>query len=116
MDEHHASGGGGSGGETGTGAGSAVLEQPADQTADGALRPTGSAMAMGATNLNGSAEIGWPGVVQGQPLGAVLVGLGSVRAEDIKVGGGKKGEASWVTVPVRLASGWACFRGGGGGR
>ncbi|KAK4689492.1 hypothetical protein P7C73_g613, partial [Tremellales sp. Uapishka_1] len=48
----------------------------------------------------GNAESKWPGVIQGTKLGAVLVSLGGVDKAKVTMGGGKKGEGSWVLVPI----------------
>lgn len=71
-----------------------------DQNASGAQMPSASANAMGATNVNANAEIGWPGMIDGEKLGAVVVGLQGIEKGRVTLGGGKKGEGSWVIVPV----------------
>lgn len=74
--------------------------RPLDQTAQGDQLPSASANAMGANNMNANAETGWPGVIQGDKLQAVVVPLNQIDKHKVKVSGGKRGEASWVTVPV----------------
>ena len=76
--------------------------RPLDQTAQGDQLPSASANAMGANNMNANAETGWPGVIQGDKLQAVVVPLNQIDKHKVKVSGGKRGEASWVTVPVGL--------------
>lgn len=71
-----------------------------DQTSRGEQLPSAAANAMGATNVNSSAEMGWPGQINGDRLGAVMVDLHGVEEGKVTLGGGKKGEGSWVLVPV----------------
>lgn len=71
-----------------------------DQTPQGdPLPPSGQANA-GEGGVGVNAETGWPGVVDGQKLGAVVVTLNQVDKHRVAISGGKRGEASWVTVPV----------------
>lgn len=46
-----------------------------------------------------NAEQGWPGVIHGQKLGAIVVSFHTVGVQGVMLGGGNK-EGSWVTVPV----------------
>ena len=78
----------------------AVDDRILDQTARGQMMPSAEANRVGATNLNGNAETGWPGVIKGEKLGAVVVDLKSVDPSKVVLGGGKKGEGSWVIVPI----------------
>ena len=81
----------------------AVEDKILDQNARGQQMPTAEANRVGATNLNANAETEWPGVVKGEKLGAVMVDLRSVDKSKVVLGGGKKGEGSWVIVPVSEA-------------
>lgn len=71
-----------------------------DQTAAGEQLPSAQGHAAGATNVNANAEMGWPGVVQGGKLQAIVVPLNQVDKAKVSLGGGKKNEGSYVTVPV----------------
>lgn len=78
----------------------AVDDHVIDQTAQGEMIPSAEANRIGATNLNANAENGWPGTIHGEKLGLVTVDLRSVDKTKVTLGGGKKGEGSWVIVPV----------------
>ena len=78
----------------------AVDDRVIDQTVRGEMAPTAEANRFGATNLNANAETTWPGTIDGEKLGAVIVDLRAVEKGKVTVGGGKKGHASWVIVPV----------------
>lgn len=80
--------------------------KPLDQTEDGDQLPSAHANAAGATNVNANAETGWPGMVNGQKLQAIVIPLNQIDKHKVKVSGGKRGEASWVTVPVCLLLDW----------
>jgi len=75
-----------------------------DQSSRGEQLPSAEANKMGATNVNANAEMGWPGMVGGDKLGAVVISLQAVEKGKVSLGGGKKGEGSWVTVPVSQAT------------
>ncbi|WVR07446.1 hypothetical protein IAU60_004487 [Kwoniella sp. DSM 27419] len=77
-----------------------IQERVIDQTEQGEMIPSAHGNAIGATNLNSSAELGWPGVVHGEKLGAIVIPLHAVDKSKITVKGGKKGEGSYVTVPI----------------
>ena len=102
TDDHHhhdstattGTGIGGTGTATGPGG-----EKILDQTGSGEQVPTPSANAVGATNLNANAETGWPGVVAGEKLGAIVINLASIDHSAVKLHEHKK-ESSFVTVPV----------------
>jgi hypothetical protein len=102
-DVHHdssAGAGAGAGGATSTGTGTGPGgEKILDQTGSGEQVPSPSANAAGATNLNANAETGWPGVVGGEKLGAVIINLSTVDQSAVKLHEHKK-ESSFVTVPV----------------
>lgn len=83
---------------SGTGAGPGG-EKILDQTGSGEQVPTASANAMGATNMNANAETGWPGVVGGEKLGAIVINLATIDQSGVKLHQHKK-ESSFVTVPV----------------
>ncbi|WVQ81942.1 hypothetical protein IAT38_004069 [Cryptococcus sp. DSM 104549] len=87
-------------GESGGGAAAAASERIVDQDESGNMLPGAKANSAGATNVNANAEVGWPGIVQGEKLGAITVPLGSVEKGKVTLGGGKKGEGSWVIVPI----------------
>lgn len=70
-----------------------------DQTAQGDMLPSANANRIGATNINANAESGWPGVINGQKLGSIAIDLRSIDKK-VTLGGGKKGEGSWVIVQV----------------
>jgi hypothetical protein len=72
-----------------------------DQTARGEQLPSPGANAIGATNINANAELGWPGTINGEKLGAIVVSINSIVKDKIHLGGGKRNEDCWVTVPVR---------------
>jgi hypothetical protein len=74
-----------------------------DQTGAGEQLPSAAANAMGADNVNANAETGWPGMINGEKLGVVLVSLASIDHTQVKLHQHKK-ESSYVTVPVRLIS------------
>ena len=80
----------------------AVEEKILDQNARGQTMPTAEANRIGATNLNSNAETEWPGMIKGEKLGAITVDLRSIDKSKVVLGGGKKGEGSWVIVPVSL--------------
>ena len=80
----------------------AVDDKILDQTARGQMMPTAEANRVGATNLNSNAETDWPGMIKGEKLGAVTVDLRSIDKSKVVLGGGKKGEGSWVIVPVSV--------------
>ncbi|KAK8854857.1 hypothetical protein IAR55_003596 [Kwoniella newhampshirensis] len=75
-------------------------EKVIDQTPRGEMLPSAKGNAIGATNVNSNAELGWPGMIQGEKLGGILVSLHGVEKGKVTLGGGKKGEGSWVTVPI----------------
>ncbi|WWD02498.1 hypothetical protein V865_000538 [Kwoniella europaea PYCC6329] len=87
-------------GSAGFGSGAGKAERVIDQTPKGEMLPPAKGNEIGATNLNQNAELGYPGVINGSKLSGVLVPLGAIDKSKIAVGGGKKGEASWVTVPI----------------
>ncbi|ORX38592.1 hypothetical protein BD324DRAFT_621513 [Kockovaella imperatae] len=78
----------------------AVDDRILDQNGRGQQMPTAEANQLGATNANANAETEWPGMIKGDRLGAVVVDLRSVDKSKVVLGGGKKGEGSWVTVPI----------------
>lgn len=83
-----------------------AVDQVVDQTAHGEMLPSAHANAVGATNLNANTETGWPGMINGQHLQAIVVDLRSLDKSKVSLGGGKKGEGNWVTVQVsRVYSG-----------
>jgi hypothetical protein len=92
-DDHSTSTTGGQG--QGQGQGDKIV----DQTGGGEQLPSAAANAIGADNLNSNAETGWPGFVNGDKLGAVLVSLASIDHANVKLHQHKK-EGSSVTVPV----------------
>jgi len=71
-----------------------------DQTARGEQLPSAEANRLGATSVNANAEMSWPGTIGGEKLGAVVVNLQGVDKGRVTLGGGKKGEGSWVNVPI----------------
>jgi len=70
-----------------------------DQTGAGEQLPSAAANAMGADNVNANAETAWPGMINGEKLGVVLVSLSSIDHTQVKLHQHKK-ESSYVTVPV----------------
>lgn len=70
-----------------------------DQTGAGEQLPSAAANAMGADNVNANAETAWPGVINGEKLGVVLISLASIDHTQVKLHQHKK-ESSYVTVPV----------------
>jgi hypothetical protein len=92
-----------------------------DQTGAGEQLPSASANAVGAGNVNANAELGWPGMINGEKLGVVMVSLASIDHSQVKLHQHKK-ESSFVTVPVSLlhnsdVSSWSlgdCPNGRGG--
>ncbi|WWC90788.1 uncharacterized protein L201_005725 [Kwoniella dendrophila CBS 6074] len=82
------------------GLGGGKEERVIDQTPKGEMLPTARGNEMGATNLNHNAELGYPGIINGSKLGGIVIPLGSIDKSKIVNGGGKKGEGSWVTVPI----------------
>jgi len=70
-----------------------------DQTASGGQLPSPEANAAGATNVNANAEMGWPGMINGEKLGEIVVDLRGVEKDKVHLGGGKRGEGM-VTIPV----------------
>lgn len=74
-------------------------ERVTDQTERGEMLPSAKGNVEGATNLNSNAELGWPGIINNEKLAAILIPLSSV-GKKVGLGGGKKAEASWVTVQV----------------
>jgi len=70
-----------------------------DQTGAGEQLPSAAANAMGADNVNANAETAWPGMINGEKLGVVLVSLASIDHTQVKLHQHKK-ESSYVTVPV----------------
>jgi hypothetical protein len=70
-----------------------------DQNASGEQMPSAAANAIGADNVNANAETGWPGFINGEKLGAVIVQLGSIDHTHVKLHQHKK-ESCFVTVPV----------------
>jgi hypothetical protein len=76
--------------------------KPLDQNERGDQLPGPNANAAGATNVNANAETGWPGMINGQKLQAIIIPLNQIDRSKVKISGGKRGEASWVTVPVCL--------------
>ncbi|WWC63243.1 uncharacterized protein I303_105843 [Kwoniella dejecticola CBS 10117] len=75
-------------------------ERVIDQTPQGQMLPSAKGNEMGATNLNANAETGYPGVINGNKLNGIVIPLQAIDKSKVVNGGGKKGEASWVTVPV----------------
>lgn len=78
-----------------------AVDRVIDQTPQGDMLPSAHGNAVGATNNNANAETGWPGVIQGQHLAAIVVDLHSVDKSRVTLGGGKKNEGSTVTIHVR---------------
>jgi len=78
------------------------FETIADQSVQGDQMAPAHAMNEGATNMNGNAEQRWPGVINGQKLGAIVVSLAHVDEKDVKLNGGKKGQSAWVTIPINV--------------
>lgn len=78
-------------------------ERILDQTGGGGMLPSASANAIGANNGNANAETGWPGVVGGEKLAAVIVSLSSIDQTGVKLHEHKK-ESTYVTVPVSQGS------------
>lgn len=74
-------------------------ERILDQSGGGAQLPSAAANAVGANNTNANAETGWPGIVGGEKLAAVMVSLSSIDQHGVKLHETKK-EGSYVTVPV----------------
>jgi hypothetical protein len=74
-------------------------EKIVDQTGGGEQLPSAAANAIGADNLNSNAETGFPGVINGDKLGAIVVSLASIDHANVKLRDLKK-EGSFVTVPV----------------
>jgi hypothetical protein len=74
-----------------------------DQNASGEQMPSAAANAIGADNVNANAETGWPGFINGEKLGAVIVQLGSIDHTHVKLHQHKK-ESCFVTVPVSCVS------------
>ena len=70
-----------------------------DQSGAGEQLPSAAANAMGADNVNANAETGWPGMINGEKLGAVVISLASIDHSQVKLHQHKK-ESSFVTVPV----------------
>nr|XP_019044605.1 hypothetical protein I302_06518 [Kwoniella bestiolae CBS 10118]OCF23535.1 hypothetical protein I302_06518 [Kwoniella bestiolae CBS 10118] len=89
-------------GSAGFGAEGGKGERVIDQTPKGEMLPPAKGNEIGATNLNQNAETGYPGVINGSKLSGVVISLGAIDKSKIVVGGGKKGEGSWITVPVAL--------------
>ncbi|OWT39075.1 hypothetical protein C362_03239 [Cryptococcus neoformans Bt1] len=85
--------------ETTSGGPSIGGERVTDQTERGEMLPSVKGNVEGATNLNSNAELGWPGMINGEKLGAILIPLSSI-GKKVGLGGGKKADASWVTVQV----------------
>ncbi|WVQ99944.1 hypothetical protein IAU59_007087 [Kwoniella sp. CBS 9459] len=98
----------GVGAGTGTGTGTdtsalaseGVQERVVDQTSKGEMMPSTKANEIGATNLNANAELGWPGNIHGEKLGAIVIPLHGVEKGKVHLGGGGKKEGSYVTVPI----------------
>jgi len=80
-----------------------TVEAINDQTGSGEQMPDARGNAMGATTLNANAELKWPGTINGEKLGAIVVNLGGLDRAQVKMGG-KKNEAAWVTIPVGSCS------------
>ncbi|WWC71615.1 uncharacterized protein I206_105573 [Kwoniella pini CBS 10737] len=79
---------------------SGQAERVIDQTPRGEMLPSAKANEMGATNLNANAETGYPGIINGNKLNGIVIPLQAIDKSKVVNGGGKKGEGSWVTVPV----------------
>jgi len=79
-----------------------VLDSIADESPK--RDQVGAADTQASLHVDGTAETGWPGVIHGDKLGAVVVGLDNLNKLEVKLHGGKKGEGSWVTVPVNAHS------------
>ncbi|WRT68311.1 uncharacterized protein IL334_005287 [Kwoniella shivajii] len=77
-----------------------VQERVIDQTSRGEMLPSAKGNEIGATNVNSTAELGYPGVINGDKLGGVVIPLQAIEKSKVVFGGGKKGEGSWVTVPI----------------
>lgn len=71
-----------------------------DQTPQGGQLPPSGVASAGGGGVDETAESGWPGMVDGGKLQAVVVPLNQVDRNKVAISGGKRGEASWVTVPV----------------
>lgn len=57
--------------ETTSGGPSIGGERVTDQTERGEMLPSVKGNVEGATNLNSNAELGWPGMINGEKLGAI---------------------------------------------
>ncbi|OCF37873.1 hypothetical protein I316_00097 [Kwoniella heveanensis BCC8398] len=88
------------GGRAGGAEAQGVQERVIDQMPKGEMLPSAKGNELGATNVNANAELGWPGVVHGEKLGAIVISLQGVDKNRVHLGGGKKGEGSYVTVPI----------------
>ncbi|RSH88638.1 hypothetical protein EHS25_002865 [Saitozyma podzolica] len=90
---------------TGTATINGKVDKVLDQTAEGDQLPTRTA---GATEKeeeiptypNANAETGWPGVIKGDKLGAIIIPFSSVVKDKVGIHGGKKNEDCWVTVHI----------------
>lgn len=86
--------------ETTSGGTNIAGERLTDQTERADMLPSAGGNAEEATNLNSSAELGWPGIINNEKLAAILIPLSSI-GKKVGLGGGKKAEGSWVSVQVR---------------
>lgn len=94
---------------TGTATINGKVDKVLDQTAEGDQLPTRTA---GATEKeeeipiypNANAETGWPGVIKGDKLGAIIIPFSSIVKDKVGIHGGKKNEDCWVTVHVSTES------------
>ncbi|WVF72740.1 hypothetical protein IAT40_007558 [Kwoniella sp. CBS 6097] len=91
---------GGGGTDAAAAASEGVQERVIDQSPKGEMLPSAKGNEIGATNVNANAELGWPGVVHGEKLGAIVIPLHGVEKTRVHLGGGKKGEGSYVSVPI----------------
>ncbi|WVN90211.1 uncharacterized protein L203_105447 [Cryptococcus depauperatus CBS 7841] len=90
--------------EVAPGSTSAAEESIGDQTDRGEMVAPKEANMEGATNVNSSAELGWPGVVHGEKLGAIIAPLSNVGKKP-ELSGKKKSEAWYVNVMINASTG-----------
>ncbi|TYJ56088.1 hypothetical protein B9479_003198 [Cryptococcus floricola] len=83
-----------------SGAQTAMNEPITDQTASGATLPSAAANEAGATNTNGSSELAWPGVIDGDKLAAVIIPTWALVKDRVQLKH-KKVEGTWVIVQVK---------------
>ncbi|ODN92764.1 hypothetical protein L198_05558 [Cryptococcus wingfieldii CBS 7118] len=83
-----------------SGAQAAMNEPITDQTASGATLPCAAANEAGATDTNGSSELAWPGVIDGDKLAAVIIPTWALVKDRVQLKH-KKAEGTWVIVQVK---------------